>query len=217
VKPKVKRPGGRSARVRKAVHDALVKLLAKRDRSSISVADIAALSGVHPTSIYRRWGTLEGLYVDVNLARIEQEDRVPDTGSLRGDLLGFAKRAAARIASPAGFALLRALLAMDEGKPRREGGADAGRARFLAPRKDELQEMLDRATARGERTLQATDVLDGLLAPLYMRFLFGVGGVDDEYLAYLVDRALSAPPSPPPPMSRHRRKKGPRRKDGGGS
>jgi AcrR family transcriptional regulator len=208
LESKAKRPGGRSARVRAAVHEALVKLLAKGDRAGISIADVAALSRVHPTSIYRRWGTLEGLFLDVALARIEDEVPIPDTGSLRDDLLGFAKHAAAHIEAPAGFALLRALIAMDEGQPRRKGGPDQERLRLFAPRARAIQEMLDRAAARGERSLQTTDVLDGVLAPLYMRFLFGVGGVNGVYLALLVDRALTAPPGPPRPrVPKQRRRK----------
>jgi AcrR family transcriptional regulator len=175
------------------VHEAVAQLVAERGSAAVNVADVAAASGVHPTSIYRRWGTLEGLLLDVALARIEKDAPIPDKGSLRSDLLAFAKQASTTISGPDGFALLRAIIAMDDVQPDRDGVRSASRARLLARRGAQLQEMLDRAKARGERPLEFTDVLDGLLAPIYMRFLFGVGGVDRAYLAHLVDRLVMAP------------------------
>jgi hypothetical protein len=56
--------------------------------------------------------------------------------------------------------------------------------------------MLDRARDRGESALDQTDVLDCILAPIYLRTLFGVGGLTKSRLAVFVDRALAQPPKP---------------------
>ena len=55
------RPGGRSSRVRRAVYDAALEALENRQARQVTIPEIAARANVHPTSIYRRWGTLERL------------------------------------------------------------------------------------------------------------------------------------------------------------
>jgi hypothetical protein len=47
--------------------------------------------------------------------------------------------------------------------------------------------MLDRAHARPERRVEALAVLDHILAPLYIRTLFGMGPVTPDYADTLVD------------------------------
>jgi hypothetical protein len=54
--------------------------------------------------------------------------------------------------------------------------------------------MLDRARGRGEPALDQTDVYDYILAPIYIRTLFGVGGLTKARLAAFVERALAQAP-----------------------
>ncbi|MEU8415123.1 TetR-like C-terminal domain-containing protein [Amycolatopsis japonica] len=84
------------------------------------------------------------------------------------------------IGGPAGLAILRLVIALPE-----EGEA---RDQFLAERGKQLQTMLDRARARGEHPPDAVEVLDHILAPLYIRTLFGTGPLTPEYVDALVDR-----------------------------
>ena len=49
-----------------------------------------------------------------------------------------------------------------------------------------LQAVLDRARDRGEDPPDALEVLDHLLAPIYIRVLFGAGPLTRDYLAGLV-------------------------------
>ena len=95
------------------------------------------------------------------------------------------------MALPDGLAFLRAVVATADAA----GGNDAA-VPFLEARGAQIQVMLDRATGRGEQALHYTDVLDGILAPIYLRVLFGVGGTDDAHLALLVDRLLTIPVPP---------------------
>ncbi|WP_425426289.1 TetR/AcrR family transcriptional regulator [Amycolatopsis australiensis] len=53
-------PGGRSARVREAVHDAVVELHAAGEIDA-AIPRIAERAGVNPTSVYRRWGSRDHL------------------------------------------------------------------------------------------------------------------------------------------------------------
>src|ERR1700743_1353468 len=85
------RPGGRSARVRAAVIDAVTALLAEKDVSAITMADIADRAGIATTSLYRRWGDLPALLMDAAVERLKVESPLPDTGTLSGDLGSWAK------------------------------------------------------------------------------------------------------------------------------
>ncbi|MEU9686348.1 TetR/AcrR family transcriptional regulator [Amycolatopsis japonica] len=175
-----RRPGGRSERVRAAVHQAVMDLVVERGYGMFTVGDVAARAGVADTSIYRRWGTLEDLTADVALTWLTTNSPIPDTGSLDGDLRAYAFGVARDIGGPAGLAILRLVIALPK-----EGEA---RDQFLAERGKQLQTMLDRARARGEHPPDALEVLDHILAPLYIRTLFGTGPLTPEYVDALVDR-----------------------------
>lgn len=196
------RTGGRSARVHDAVHEAVADLLVERGADGVTVTEVATRSGVHPTSIYRRWGTLDALLLDVAVAQLEQDSPVPDTGTLRSDLLAYARQAARGVNRPDGLAFLRTVITATATAtatpPDIAGGDGDPRAPFLAARGAQIQVMLDRAAIRGEVSLQYTDVLDAILAPIYLRSLFSVGGVTDTYLATLVDHLIArTPPAGP--------------------
>ncbi|MEU6666023.1 TetR/AcrR family transcriptional regulator [Streptomyces sp. NPDC046727] len=187
VRPATRRPGGRSARVRGAVHQAVTDLLAERGYGTFAVAEVAARAGVADSSIYRRWGSLESLLMDVVVSRLTEHSPMPDTGSLAGDLRAFAAKAAADVSGADGLALLRTVVTVLTAGP----SGEAARDRFLGARSEQLQGMLDRARARGEEAPDVLDVLDVVLAPMYIRVLFGVGPLTPDYVDGLIDRLLA--------------------------
>ncbi|MEV6049053.1 TetR/AcrR family transcriptional regulator [Streptomyces xanthochromogenes] len=200
-----RRTGGRSARVREAVLKATAELIAEQGHERIPIAEIAERSGVHQTSIYRRWRTTNAIVLDLSQERLTSLWAVPDTGSLHGDLLAYAQRAAAAMAEPDGAVLLRALIAgaAEHAGAGDNAGVDAESVAAyvdagnipathpLAERGRDLLDMLDRAASRGEPRLRLFDVLDGILAPIYLRTLFRIPGMDDAYLGSLVDKCLT--------------------------
>lgn len=177
--------------MRAVVHAAVTELLTDPD-TELSVAGVAARSGVHPTSLYRRWGTLEALVLDVAVARVSAASPMPDTGTLRADLLAYARQAAHDLTQPDGLAFLRAVISTAGSAQAAPPSEPAPQVAFLASRGEQIQAMLDRAAARGEPRLHYTDVLDVILAPLYLRALFGIGGITGTYLEGLVERLLTA-------------------------
>ncbi|MFI9837719.1 TetR/AcrR family transcriptional regulator [Nonomuraea sp. NPDC051941] len=182
-----RRPGGRSARVRAAVHQAVTDLIAERGYGNFTVGEVAARAGVADTSVYRRWGNLEALLMDVAITWLTTQSPIPDTGSLAGDLRAYAANVARDVTGPDGPAVLRLVIALST------AGQDGLRARdaFLAERSRQLQVMLDRARDRGEDPPDVLDVLDHILAPMYIRILFGAGPLTPGYAGTLVDRLLS--------------------------
>ncbi|WP_433654420.1 TetR/AcrR family transcriptional regulator [Nocardia sp. CA-128927] len=186
-----RRPGGRSARVKVAVHRAVTELVAETGYGNFTVGDVAARAGVADSSIYRRWGTLEALTTDVALTWLTTNSPIPDTGSLDTDLRQYAADVARDVSGPDGLAVLRLIIALSQaGAP----GAQA-RDQFLTERRGQLQQMLDRAHARGEHPPEALDVLDHILAPIYVRTLFGMGTMTSDDVDTLVDRLLANVPA----------------------
>src|SRR2546421_7424497 len=102
------RPGGRSARVRAAVHRAVKDLLAENTAEPLTLPLVAARAGVHPTTLYRRWGSLADLLGEVATSRFSGDLVVPDTGSLRADLERWTSYVATDLADPDAIALMRA-------------------------------------------------------------------------------------------------------------
>ncbi|MGW4065796.1 TetR/AcrR family transcriptional regulator [Amycolatopsis sp. NPDC004747] len=84
-----KRPGGRTERTRLAALNATLELLGERGYAELTVEAVAERSGVHKTTLYRRWESAEGLVAAALLMGTEQEWAAPDTGSLEGDLRGI--------------------------------------------------------------------------------------------------------------------------------
>ncbi|MFE0104553.1 TetR/AcrR family transcriptional regulator [Streptomyces sp. NPDC059009] len=190
AKPVERRPGGRSARVRSAVHQAVTDLIAERGYGTFAVGEVAARAGVADSSIYRRWGTLEALLMDVVVSRLTEDSPMPDTGSLSGDLSALAAKAAEDVSGPDGLALLRTVVTALAAGP----DGEAARDHYLAARSEQLQAMLDRARARGEAAPDVLDVLDAVLAPIYIRVLFGVVPLTPDYVDGLVGHLLARRP-----------------------
>ncbi|MFG2386411.1 TetR/AcrR family transcriptional regulator [Streptomyces avermitilis] len=182
---RARRPGGRSARVSAQVHQAVTDLISERGYGNFTVGEVAARAGVADSSIYRRWGSLETLLTDVALTRLNAHSPMPDTGSLAGDLRTYAAQVAREITGPDGPAVLHLAVALSSsGQQGRQAGAD-----LRAERTRQLQSMLDRARDRGEHAPDAFDVLDHILAPMYIRVLFGME-LTPNYVDGLVDRML---------------------------
>ena len=162
------RPGGRSARVQAAVHEATHELIARHGRDALTVPLIAARAGVTPSTIYRRWGDLAELLADVSLARMRPEGEPAETGSFRGDLLAWAEQFHEEMSSDVGRALLQDVLAS---AGRGEGMGACQCAQFTA---GVVSVLVARGTARGEPVPTVEDVMDRLVAPIVYRLLFGM-------------------------------------------
>lgn len=179
----MQRPGGRSARVRSAVHAAALELLETRSWEELSVPLVAEASGVHQATIYRRWGTMSGLLNDVVNQWSATTAALPDTGSLRDDLHLYAVAVATSLRDGKVPLLLRAVvMEIHPGERRQTSPAFAERER-------QLQTMLDRTQARGEAVPTLAELLELVVAPLYFYALFTEPLAEAE-AARLVDRLL---------------------------
>jgi AcrR family transcriptional regulator len=189
---KARRTGGRSARVRAAVLRATLDILLAGGADDLSVRDVAQRAGVHETSVYRRWGTRANLILDAVLSEIQVAVPVPDTGSLRGDLLALVSAIAAFLTTPLGQVLLQ--LALRDDLPEDHDV----RRQFWAERFTTGQTVLRRAQGRGELRpgVNAQLTIETLLGALYVRLLLTREPIDDALAEHLVDLILAGIASP---------------------
>ncbi|UGY17692.1 TetR/AcrR family transcriptional regulator [Bradyrhizobium septentrionale] len=179
------RPGGRSARVRASVLQAAFAVLTQKGYDDFTIADVAARASVHETSIYRRWGTRTALAVDACLHFAEAALPIPDTGSLRSDLVGLVRSLADMLTSPQGRAMLALTVARDP-------NSVAARRAYWRQRFDLARAIFDRAVSRGEFPRQANPIvfLETLIAPLYFRLLVSDEPIEEWPTNEMIDHLL---------------------------
>jgi AcrR family transcriptional regulator len=175
----------RGEHVRQTVLTAAFDELVENGVGAASIAGVAGRSGVHETTIYRRWSTKENLFVDAMLSRSAELIPTPDTGSVRDDLHAVVRAVVAYVKSPAGRAGLQvAALPLDDFREAREA--------FWAGRLDALCPVVGRGIARGELRpdTDARLLLEALVAPLHGRLLLTGEPIDEMLAERLVDLVL---------------------------
>jgi len=182
--PQARRPGGRSARVRAAVHRAVEELVAEGGPDAVTVPAVAERAGVHATTIYRRWTSAQELLAAVAVSRLTGDVVVPDTGTLAADLRRWARDVAADVSDPDSLVLLRTVV----GAGTERGAANA----CLEDRRAQLAAVLERDRERGQEPPELEALLEAILGPIYFRALFDLVPMAPERAAALVDEVLAA-------------------------
>lgn len=172
------------------VLEVTLEQLAQRGFERLSVPEVARLAGLNKTSVYRRWPTKEELVreaLTVSLAAAPED--VPDTGSLRSDLLALARGALAFVESPLGAGVLRTLFAEGAHPEVRTLAASM----FRQQETEVPRTVFDRAVGRGELPAEA-DVrllLSTVAGALMHRAFVEQEPVTDAYLEQLIDLLLN--------------------------
>ncbi|WP_197363408.1 TetR/AcrR family transcriptional regulator, partial [Streptomyces clavuligerus] len=158
-----RRPGGRTARVREQVLEAVGAQLVEHGYDELTVDAVAARAGVHRTTVYRRWKDVGGLLADVLDAAGDDTWQPQDTGSLEGDLTALNEEIHQGLtAQPS---ITTALIAASF---RSEEAAEALR-RFWDDRYARCEVVITRAVTRGDLppTTLPRPLLITATAPLY--------------------------------------------------
>ncbi|MEU1145998.1 TetR/AcrR family transcriptional regulator [Streptomyces sp. NPDC005863] len=174
-----KRPGGRSTRVRAAVHSAAVALVGEVGADQVTLPAVARRAGVNSSTLYRRWGTVAALLADVAQHRGDA-GAPPLVGDLRTDLENQAVWTLAELSRPGGIAFFRAEVAPDVDE-RHDGLREC-----LRRVSERFRPVLDAARERGDAPPSMERVLDRIVAPLYFRVVFSIPGTDEAYVRDLV-------------------------------
>jgi len=167
---------------------ATLHAVAQNGADAVSISEIARQADVHETSIYRRWPTKEHLVLDALLDYSEAKLPIPDTGTLRDDLVAFATAVTAYLDSRLGRTLARSMAIAGD-----DDTLAAGRAQFWKSRLDLACAMIARAKDRGEVStdLDAATALELVIAPLHFRALLTRQPIDEHDIAQLIDALLT--------------------------
>jgi AcrR family transcriptional regulator len=188
--PGARRPGGRTARIRRAVFDATLALLAERGAEALSIEAVAAAAGVNKTTIYRNWPTRTALILAAAKDRSEALITTRSTGSAERDLVAFLKSVAANITSPLGRALVIATLSEADSSAVHGAREAFWRARFQAAGD------LVRKALPGGRSATGTQVsafIERLIGPVFLRVFITGAPVNDAFIRGVVRAVLAAP------------------------
>ncbi|WP_374193075.1 TetR/AcrR family transcriptional regulator C-terminal ligand-binding domain-containing protein [Streptomyces sp. AV19] len=188
--PGTVRPGGRTARTRAAVRDAVLSGLVEYGYPGLTVEYVAEHSGVHKTTLYRRWGGVEGLVADALDLAGEDTWTPPDTGSLHGDLTALAREVLDTFADPAAAAAPAAFVAAAFQSERAATALSA----FYDERFGRCAPLVERAVARGEAPTgtDAGAVARAVSAPLFFRLFITREPLDEAAADQAVAAALAA-------------------------
>ena len=155
----------RDPKVDGALLDAALEVFLERGYHSASLSEIARRAGVGTPAIYRRWRTKAEVGVDV-IRRQAQPAPIPDTGSIRQDLVAFVRQ---RIKMFGGrlFHYLLVPLVTDPGL------SATVQASFLDYRQP-LSERIQAAIESGElrRDTDPDRLINVLMGPIVMPLLF---------------------------------------------
>ncbi|HHF2866560.1 TPA: TetR/AcrR family transcriptional regulator [Vibrio alginolyticus] len=176
------RPGGRSARVQAAVHTAVLELQKETNSERLTVPNIADRAGVNPTTIYRRWGTLDNLLADVALERLQPEQTPTDFGNLYDDLSHWMKSFIDEMTSDPGRAMLREVLGT-------QGHECTGKCDDYI--REQLKVITKRAEARQEKNVTVEQIVQFIVAPIMYRMLFNDATPKDEDIETLISITLT--------------------------
>ncbi|MFK0071930.1 TetR/AcrR family transcriptional regulator [Arthrobacter woluwensis] len=169
-----------SSDVSEALRKAAERIMQSSGYSSLTVDGLVAEVGTTRPTFYRRYRNVGHLAFDVIQHRFGVNE-IEDTGALSSDLLRLQRQEVAMFASP----LLRNNLpGLLETIRVDESVRVLYLTQFIAPRRANVQAVLNRAVVRGEVRAEQIDldwICDLLLSPLLTKALLPVGaGLTDE-------------------------------------
>jgi AcrR family transcriptional regulator len=186
VKPKRRRLGGRSALVKAAVFQATKELLFTEGYNTLSIAEVAAHSGVHETSIYRRWKSKEALVSEVCIEYAREVLPMPDTGAIRSDLTLLLYEVLAFLESPMGEAMVQAGI-VTFSVPAMKVEA------YWSSSLEQFNVIIEQAVERGELppNIDTPLLLKTLIGPLYVQMFLMHQPLDETLPRRIVDLVLN--------------------------
>lgn len=183
-----KLPRRRGEVLNEAILRAALEELAEVGYAKLTMESVAERARASKATVYRRWPSRMELATDAVYHALPNAASIPDTGSLRGDLLALLRQTADLLAGPAGEAL-RGLLG--------DALQDAARTAELRQRshsngRRSMQELLRRAVTRGE--IQESAITPRRIevgqAMMRQQFLFNGVPISDEVITEVVDEVL---------------------------
>lgn len=164
------------------------ELLGESGVGGFAVDEVARRSGVAKTTIYRQWPSREALVIDA-CSRIGDEQAIPDTGSLDGDLTAILTNIGHLLGTARWSSVLPSIVDAAE---RDQEFADLHR-RIQYGHAAPLREVIDRAAGRNEiaATADRSTMIAGLMGPVFYRRWFSREPIDEQFVKSIVSNAIS--------------------------
>jgi len=184
-----RRPSGARAEAREqAILDAALELVLEVGYDRLSMDALAERAHAGKATIYRHWSGKAEVVSEAIRQRHSGEELVPDTGSLRGDLLATITYIDASMSSEDGPLISGLLCAMRTDPVL----ANLMRTQMVESKRTNCLQLVDRAIARGELPPSAAgDVLYEVLpAMVITRLVINGEELTEEFATHLVDDIL---------------------------
>ncbi len=163
--------------------------------AELSLERVARRAGVHKSTLYRRWGNRDRLLLELLREQAAHTVPIPDTGSVRQDLIELARAAVANAASPKVQPITRAVISE---LPHDAAVAEMAR-QFWEERMTLDSAIIERAIARGELAPDTDPcfAIEAVLGPLHLRLLITGEPASDVLISSVVDLVIGGLTSPP--------------------
>lgn len=171
------RPPGISERVRHDVYEAVRKILIASGYAALRIDDVAAIAGVHKSTLYRQWATKAQLVRDVLNAGAARSFPRPDEGSWPADIDALCRDLVRLFRSPTTVAFVRTRAIADDPELIDElRDLGALEMRFV-------REPFERAIARGEIDpgLSVDTLMELVISPFLARVAITRLPVDEAF------------------------------------
>jgi AcrR family transcriptional regulator len=170
------------------------ELLTETGLGGISVDAVARRSGVAKTTIYRHWPSGSALVLDA-CSRMRTRPEIPDTGSLKKDLLALSTDLANRLHSARWSSVLPSIIDAAERDPE----LAELHARLHADLIVAFQTVVERGQRRGELSpgRDPSQVVASVLGPLFYRRWFSREALDERFVKAVVDSAIAGSTTKP--------------------
>ncbi|WAL61859.1 TetR/AcrR family transcriptional regulator [Thermocoleostomius sinensis] len=161
----------RSIEADQAILQATLSLLAEVGYQSMSIEAIAARAGVGKATIYRRYSSKEELVADALESQFGEEEPIPDTGNFWQDLEAVIGNVIEATLTDLGRQTIALIISTASSSPQ---FAQIYYAKYIAPHRDALAVLFDRATQRGEieRSIDAEFFVDLVASSILYAIMF---------------------------------------------
>jgi AcrR family transcriptional regulator len=182
----------RPERTRKVVLEAAIALVLERGYGGCTVEAIVERTGVARTTIYRHWPSRTELLADALSAKAEQV-QLPDTGTLRGDLVEFLTTSSHRLEENPLYHSLQTIPGLIEAA-KREPALVSVAARSTAALISTIRSILQKAKARREirRNCKLDVMANVIVGAIYVQRAFLNKDLTDAYVTDMVDIVLDS-------------------------
>lgn len=177
------RLGGRTARVTRQIHAAVLDLLMTRGHEACIFQNVAMRAGVERSTLYRRYPDRWAMIIDAYAARAGEELSIEPTGEFARDFKLLVRRFAQLWSTRLAEAILTVVLAV------RGTSAQDRVNEFLERRFGNIDPMFDAAIARRELrpTIDRKEMLERAAGAVIFHILIRNELVDEPWIDRLVD------------------------------